>query len=254
MKTSGINEKFSYYGKLMISHISQFASEATNSQLILDVGCGDLRYSKELAKNTNILVIATDIDPSLMRNLRSQKLDNIYKIACDATKLPFRDNIFDGITNINVLHHLPTLFSLTEVVSEFRRVSKKNVRLFIKENVSNNPFRSLLKKTYCYVPASIKEVTVVDNYEREHVSHLLYFSTEDLLNTLTRTGFNVTKKDRQELFMFFAYYFLLVFPFLKWLFPDFMTFHLYNLERSMLARFPFRSFNQSVTIWATLAK
>jgi ubiquinone/menaquinone biosynthesis C-methylase UbiE len=251
MKKNGIDEKFSYYGKLIMYHISQFAVGNFDSELILDAGCGDLRYSKELAKNTKNLVIAIDVDPSYMRSLGSRKVENIFKVACDLRKLPFCDNIFDGVANINVFHHLPTMSSLSDVLSEFRRTSRKNVRIFIKENVSNNPLRFLLKRTYNLMPISIKEITVTDKYERAHATHLFDFSTEYLISALTKAGFHVVRNDRQELVMYFVYYILLIFPFLNSFFPDFMIPHFYKLERAMLTRFPFKNFNQSVTVWAT---
>jgi ubiquinone/menaquinone biosynthesis C-methylase UbiE len=155
-----------------------------DAKLILDAGCGDLRFSKIVANNTNSLVISIDIDESIIRKgLESQRVENIIPIVCDIRKLPLRSNAFDGIIVINLLHHLPDLDSLLKALYEFRRVYKRNARILIKENVSNNPFRLLPEKLYNHMPAMPREVVIDDKCCTQK------FTTEFLINAVTKCGF-----------------------------------------------------------------
>lgn len=156
MKKDEIEEKFSYYWRILKHDIIRFARDAYDAELILDAGCGGLSFSKMIANNTKALVISIDINAShIRRGLESQGVENIIPIVCDVRKLPLRSSIVDGIIVINMFHHLPMLISLSEVLYEFRRVCKRNARIFIKENVSNNPFRPLLEKLYDHMPATL---------------------------------------------------------------------------------------------------
>jgi hypothetical protein len=128
--------------------------------------------------------------------------------------------------------------------------------MFLKENVSNNPVRSMLEKVYMILPGAVfrKMEITVDPYSnlqklpRDY--HLLRFSAEQLTSTLTSHGFSVIAEERQELFLYFAYYFLKtarpmtmllnrVFPYVQ---------YAYEKEQSLLKRYPFRKFCLSVSL------
>jgi len=256
MKEDEIGEMFSYYGKLLKYHITRFARDACDANLILDAGCGDLRFSRMVANDAKALVISMDINASyIYRGLESQRVENIIPIVCDLRKLPLRSSIVDAIIVINVLHHLPMLISISEVLYEFRRVCKRNARIFIKENVSNNPFRLLLEKIYRIMPVAcvLKSPTMVDEYSKNDTNyHLLHFTAEQLSSIIGRHEFKVIKEDRQELFLYFAFYLLRIFPLFKFLFGKFVAYtaYLYKVERSILKHFPFSKLCLSISLEA----
>ncbi len=76
-------------------------------KLVLDVGCGSGRYS-EVAGKYGANVIGIDLSYSVdaaFKNLGSKK--NIHIIQADVFELPFKEEIFDYIFSIGVLHHTP---------------------------------------------------------------------------------------------------------------------------------------------------
>jgi ubiquinone/menaquinone biosynthesis C-methylase UbiE len=255
-----IEERFSYYGKMLEDNLTQFARRSHDAQLLIDAGCGDLRFSGILADNTKAVVISTDIDlRSIRRGSRSRRGKNIFPIACDARKLPLRSGIADGVVVINVLHHLPTMVSLSEVLEEFRRVSRGNLRIFIKENVSNNPIRLLAERIYRVMPSGflLSSQIVVDPYSKDPRSkleadyHLLRFTAGQLSRTLTSHGLNVTREDRQELFLYFLYFLSRTFPFPRVLFMNQLrTDFLYRIEHLMLGHYLPSRLCQSILIEA----
>jgi ubiquinone/menaquinone biosynthesis C-methylase UbiE len=259
-----IEDAFDYYGRLLRRQIAQFASRQHHlkSSVILDAGCGDMRFSKFIAENAGeCLLVSIDISSANIASRPENRLrENHAPIVCDVRALPIRPNTVDGIVVINVLHHLPTSISLSEALDEFRRICRRDARVFVKENVSNNPIRFIFERIYWILPAAFlrRMKITVDPYSnapklpRDY--HLFRFSAEQLASTLERHRFHVTAEQRQELFLYFAYFFLKatrpltifsnrVFPFARFAF---------EIERSLLKRYPFREFCSSVSLDALL--
>jgi SAM-dependent methyltransferase len=255
-----IEERFGYYGIVLENRLAQFAKGSYDAQLFVDVGCGDLRFSEILADNTRAAILSTDIDVrNIRRGLRSRKEKNIFPVACDARKLPLRGGIADAVVVINVLHHLPTMVSLSETLEEFRRVSRGNLRLLIKENVSNNPVRLLAEKIYRIMPSGFLHSSqiVVDPYSEDPLSklepdyHLLRFTAGQLSATLASHGLKVIREDRQELFLYFLYFLSRTFPFPRVLFMNQLrTDFLYRIEHLMLGHYLPSRLCQSILIEA----
>jgi ubiquinone/menaquinone biosynthesis C-methylase UbiE len=255
-----IEDAFNYYGRLLKRQIAQFASRQPHlkSSVILEAGCGDMRFSKIIAENAReCLVVSTDISSAnLASRLENRPKENSAPIVCDLRALPMRPNIVDGIVVINVFHHLPTSISLSEVLDEFRRICRRGARVFVKENVSNNPIRFIVERVYWILPAAFLRRTkmTVDPYSNARKLprdyHLLRFSAEQLASTLEGHQFHVTAEERQELFLYFTYYFLkaarplTIFLNRVFAFANFA----FELERSLLKRYPFREFCLSVSL------
>jgi ubiquinone/menaquinone biosynthesis C-methylase UbiE len=219
-----------------------------------------MRFSKVIAQNAKgCLVVSTDISSSNMHaRVESRLSENIAPLVCDLRALPIRSNVADGVVVINVFHHLPTSVSLFDVINELRRICRESARMFVKENVSNNPVRSILEKVYWTLPASFfrRMEIIVDPYSKAQKLprdyRLLRFSAEQLTSTLARYGFRVIAEERQELFLYFTYYVLkTVRPLtllLNRVFP--YTCYAYEVEQSFLKRYPFRKFCLSVSLEA----
>lgn len=79
------------------------------SSIILDMPCGTGVLADILQKK-NVLIIASDISMGMM-NFASEdyKGENFYGfIQADATKMPFKNNTFELIINIGLMHRVPT--------------------------------------------------------------------------------------------------------------------------------------------------
>ena len=76
-------------------------------KLVLDSGCGSGRYS-EVAANAGAEVVAIDLSfavDAAWTNLGKRK--NVHILQADIFKLPFRNETFDYIFSLGVLHHTP---------------------------------------------------------------------------------------------------------------------------------------------------
>jgi ubiquinone/menaquinone biosynthesis C-methylase UbiE len=109
-----------------------------NATKILEVGCGIGDFSKRLAtlKTPNIHIVATDITPGLIHKAKKLiknkkitfKVDNLHKLS-------FKDNSFDIVCGISILHHV----DLKKSLSEIKRVLKKDGEIFFTEPNMLNP-------------------------------------------------------------------------------------------------------------------
>lgn len=91
---------------------------------ILEIGAGNSIFAA-IFDDSNEIVL-TDINKKLL-------IENIcgkFLVAADAENLPFKDNSFDFIYVIGLVHHLPNQL---KGLSEIRRIVKTNGQIFISE-------------------------------------------------------------------------------------------------------------------------
>lgn len=96
----------------------------------LNVAAGDGRYSKELLKKANsLIVIDFDIGAlsKLWFNLIKSQRNRIKCKKCNIVqKLPFKKNSFDGLFCTGILHLFPKQILIKKIFPEFKRVVKNN--------------------------------------------------------------------------------------------------------------------------------
>jgi SAM-dependent methyltransferase len=79
-----------------------------NDKNVLEVGCGKGRhtfYIADIAKNVIAVDFGRAVDVALLNNKNKK---NIHFIQADIYNLPFKNNSFDFVFSLGVLHHLPT--------------------------------------------------------------------------------------------------------------------------------------------------
>ena len=100
---------------------------------VLDVGCGEGLDAKMIGKYATS-VVGIDVNASISwKKLENKKL--LFKLA-DAHRLPFKKGVFDGVFIKDVLHHVERP---KQVLSEIKRVTKKEGRVIIVEANRYNP-------------------------------------------------------------------------------------------------------------------
>ncbi len=121
------------FGKKLKRKVLKLA-KIKNGQSVLDVGCGTgalLIIVKEMHPNSE--VVGIDPDKTVF-NLAMKKIGkvkaSIQLKRAYGEKLPFGDSKFDVITNVLVLHHLPTKIKI-KVLSEMHRCLKPNGKVVI---------------------------------------------------------------------------------------------------------------------------
>ena len=77
-----------------------------SSSTVLDLGCGTGTAAGFIGSKTSARVIGVDASIGMLQTARS-KDDSLQYINADATRLPFRGNIFNAVYSIYRLHHLP---------------------------------------------------------------------------------------------------------------------------------------------------
>ncbi|XP_023245708.1 uncharacterized protein LOC106641239 [Copidosoma floridanum] len=105
--------------------IYQFLQELEPGALVCDIGCGNGKY---LNVNHNVFKIGVD---------RCQRFTNIARgkknevLTCDNLSMPFRDESFDAVLSIAVVHHFSTTERRVRAIKELARVLRIGGRLII---------------------------------------------------------------------------------------------------------------------------
>jgi len=102
---------------------------------ILDIGCGNGKY---MTYRNDINIIGIDISIELVKICINKKLNVIHG---NMIKLPFNDNIFDGLLVVASYHHLNNELDRQKSLNEMYRVLKPGGLCFIevwaKEQIDN---------------------------------------------------------------------------------------------------------------------
>ncbi|OGZ18890.1 MAG: hypothetical protein A2Z68_01275 [Candidatus Nealsonbacteria bacterium RBG_13_38_11] len=97
-----------------------------NVKRVLDLGCGSGRHTVYLAKH-GFEVYGIDISRTGIKMTRKfllkEKLKGNLKIGSIYKKLPYKDNFFDAVISVQVLHHA-RIESIRKVIREIERVLK----------------------------------------------------------------------------------------------------------------------------------
>jgi len=94
---------------------------------VLDMGCGNGRFY-QLLKDKDVSYIGIDKSERLIEKARERYPEPEFLVG-DGLSLPFKDESFDFVFSIAVLHHLPSEESRIQFLSEARRVLKKSGKL-----------------------------------------------------------------------------------------------------------------------------
>lgn len=103
----------------------------------LFLGCGEGKY---LQTGTQSWMIGTDRSSSLSEKCSSKGNE---VATCDITKMPFRDNLFDGIICISVVHHLATETRRIVALKELGRMLKPGGKVLITAWALENEYRKV---------------------------------------------------------------------------------------------------------------
>ncbi|CAF0760964.1 unnamed protein product [Adineta steineri] len=90
--------------------------------LVADVGCGNGKYVK---LKSDLFTIGCDRSDQLCEIAR-EKYSYIPIIIADNLHLPYRDNLFDAVLSIGVIHHLATHKRRVQAIQECLRILNPN--------------------------------------------------------------------------------------------------------------------------------
>jgi tRNA (uracil-5-)-methyltransferase TRM9 len=101
-----------------------FLDSLEKYSLIADIGCGNGKYMKY--KQNELFYIGNDTSIELL-NIFNQKMNNITNIIlANGIQLPYKNNSFDAVISIAVLHHIYKPENRLLFISELIRICKPN--------------------------------------------------------------------------------------------------------------------------------
>jgi len=89
---------------------------------VLDIGCGNGRLF-QILKDKNIEYTGIDFSKNLIELAKKKYPEGNFLVA-NALNLPFKENTFDKVFLIAVLHHIPSKELRSQVLKEAKRVLK----------------------------------------------------------------------------------------------------------------------------------
>ena len=108
--------------------VETFIKSLQKGSLCLDIGCGNGRDCKTLIDN-GVRAIGLDSSEKIIQ-IASKNVNTEF-VAGDATNLQFKDESFDNILCIAMLHHLGSENKRIRALKEISRVLKKDGRCLI---------------------------------------------------------------------------------------------------------------------------
>ena len=118
------------------------------NKTVLEIGCGTGNGSKLIKKYFQAKrIYATDLDKRMIDIAKKgSKDDTISFEVQNATKLKYKDNYFDAVFDLGVIHHIP---NWKACLKELQRVLKPKGQLIIEDlsiETFSTPFGKLMKK------------------------------------------------------------------------------------------------------------
>ncbi len=156
--------------------IKEFVLSFNNKSLLLDAGCGN---GKNMLIRNDCMILGLDNCNKLIEISKNKKLNVLLS---NIKNIPFRNNLFDGVFCVAVIHHLENKENRLIAINELIRVTKSNGKIFIqvwdKDIKKNNKFIKINNDNDYFVTWKLnnKEIVLKRYY------HL--FSKIELLNLI----------------------------------------------------------------------
>lgn len=182
-KIQGRDEVYLYdrsLAGLRLSHALEALAETRGSVLVL--GCGAGRYVRALSRvRTDLEVHGGDLSLTALREARERDARHHY-VGLDASRLPYRNEVFDAVVFFDLLEHVPDYTGLLEDVE--RVLAPGGVlHLFV-------PLEGRRGTVYWMLRDSRR--VPINRWKRDHVGHVNRFRAEDVLHAVWETGLEVT--------------------------------------------------------------
>ena len=111
-----------YFQRRKTSTIKKLIN-ASDGDIILDVGCGSGVQLRSLNTTSPTLLIGTDINQNALQYAKNKNIPNTEFVRCNAEYLPFKTNTIDKIICAELIEHLQNPIDL---VNESQRVLKND--------------------------------------------------------------------------------------------------------------------------------
>lgn len=156
------------------------------TDLVLDAGCGNGRQF--LHPNT----VGLDYSANLLQDASIKP--NIGLIQGDVCTLPFKDNVFDVILSVAVVHHLSSHERRVGCLLEMKRVLKNKGKclLYVWHSEASK------KAKFSAIDGSQSEYLVSWRGEDDLLRYYFLFDEESLGSLANEAGFKISKINREQ--------------------------------------------------------
>ncbi|MGA2682453.1 MAG: class I SAM-dependent methyltransferase [Candidatus Bathyarchaeia archaeon] len=120
----------------------EYVLRAEKPKFILDYGCGG-GWLSVLLQKWGLRSVGIDISRRMVRNAKIVCPSADF-IVCDAMRLPFKDDIFDFVIGISILHHL----NMKQATDELKRISLAQSAFLFMEPSAINPLSAFGRKVF----------------------------------------------------------------------------------------------------------
>ncbi len=193
-----IAEDFSRTRKNVWEEFKSLAGYVHVGDRVLDLGCGNGRLV-ELFHGKPIEYFGIDHSAKLIKIATNKYPHQNFQVF-DGLKIPFKDNYFDEIYCIAVLHHIPGKVLRQEFLEEARRVLKPGGQLILSVwNLFNcrDYLRLIFKFTFKKLigKAEIDFFDVIEPYfgKEKAQRYIHLFRKRELKREIARAGFLIEK-------------------------------------------------------------
>lgn len=162
---------------------------------VLDLGCGSGRNFSAIDQKAELY--ATDFSSEMIKHAKEKAKKLTLKaelIESKSDKLPFKDNFFDAIICVAVLHCIQTKKNRENTIKEIYRTLKPNSEALISVWGRNSP-RLKNKPKECFVSWSVnndKELRIEEK-ESKQERYTYIYDLEELKKEVLDAGFKIEK-------------------------------------------------------------
>jgi ubiquinone/menaquinone biosynthesis C-methylase UbiE len=118
------------YQELFDAEKQYLKENISHDATVLDIGCGEGRNMQSILENTpNIYGIDMDLKAVEDAKKKFEQVDTVQVVCASATKLPFKDEVFDTVTFLMILPNLED--NKLPAIKESARVLKKDGKLIL---------------------------------------------------------------------------------------------------------------------------
>lgn len=151
---------------------------------LLEVGCGEGLFLKKIADdNASVHAAGIELSPEQLIRARKRLVGSAIPLVCaDATKLPFKESVFDTIVCVNVFLNMPDEKLMDAALNEMRRVAATGAKTIFE--IRN---RSNAVVYWKYKLAKFYDATI-------DVNRLRMYRASDIEKKVKALGFRVNKK------------------------------------------------------------
>lgn len=157
-------EFFNYSLDNLNTLLYPYSINAFRGKLGLDAGCGGGRHIVKCAEKAST-IIGFDLSEAVEKaNEKSSGLKNAHILQADIFKLPFKENSFDFIYSLGVLHHLPEPQKGFNYLVDLLKVNGAIYIWVYKKSLRKITLRPIRKITTKLPPKILRYVAIISSF------------------------------------------------------------------------------------------